>query len=85
MVQFPEVLKENSYPLTKRSDLGKPSEIEFKIRQNILLKNLKTNEEKWLTFDGNHYNAHLVDSQTVLFYRSHERDDVFLNKYKILW
>ncbi|PIQ47586.1 MAG: hypothetical protein COW03_14415 [Cytophagales bacterium CG12_big_fil_rev_8_21_14_0_65_40_12] len=84
VLQFTEILKEGSYELPSNKNLGVPKKVSDRILNHALFKDLKTNEERFITFPEDHYSVFMTDHQDFLVHViPREREEVFLLKYRL--
>lgn len=76
LIQFPEILRENSYTLPTKAEIGMPSLTEPK-HLNAIIKNLKTGEEKFIVLPTDFYRIHIIDWDT--FYGYHKSKETEYN------
>ena len=83
LIQFPEVLKENSYSLPTKSEIGVSVGRATKVHLNAIIKNLETGEEKLITLPPDFFRIDIIDWDTFYgFHISDEKEFTALIKFR---
>lgn len=68
LIQFPEILRENSNQLPTKEEIGRPGQVPPR-HLNAIIKNLETGEEKFIVLPTDFYRIQIIDWNT--FYGFH--------------